>query len=35
MSEFGCGMKFSHKEREDILINASDYIGQDCRNKIL
>ena len=26
--EFGCGMRFSHKEREDILINASDYIGQ-------
>ena len=25
---FGCGMKFSHKEREDILTNASDYIGQ-------
>ena len=25
---FGCGMKFSHKEREDILINASDYIGK-------
>jgi len=26
--EFGCGMKFSHKEREDILINASDYCGE-------
>ena len=26
--EFGCGMKFSHEEREKILINASDYIGQ-------
>ena len=25
---FGCGMKFSHLEREDILVNASDYIGQ-------
>jgi len=25
---FGCGMKFSHKEREDILTNASDYIGK-------
>ena len=26
--EFGCGMKFSHKEREDILTNATDYIGK-------
>jgi len=25
---FGCGMKFSHAEREDILTNKSDYIGQ-------
>jgi DNA ligase-1 len=25
---FGCGMKFSHDERENILTNASDYIGQ-------
>ena len=25
---FGCGMKFSHQERKNILINASDYIGQ-------
>ena len=26
--EFGCGMKFSHKEREEILTNATDYIGK-------
>jgi len=26
--EFGCGMKFSHEERENILINASDYVDQ-------
>jgi len=26
--EFGCGMKFSHEEREKILINASDYCGE-------
>lgn len=25
---FGCGMKFSHKEREDILRNKDQYIGQ-------
>ena len=25
---FGCGMKFAHKEREEILANKSDYIGQ-------
>jgi len=25
---FGCGMKFSHKEREEILLNKDDYIGQ-------
>jgi len=25
---FGCGMKFSHKEREDILANKDKYIGQ-------
>lgn len=25
---FGCGMKFSHKEREEILVNKADYIGQ-------
>jgi len=25
---FGCGMKFSHKEREEMLINKSDYIGK-------
>jgi len=25
---FGCGMKFSHKEREDILNNKADYIGK-------
>ena len=25
---FGCGMKFSHKEREEILQNKQDYIGQ-------
>jgi len=24
----GCGMKFSHKEREEILKNKSDYIGK-------
>ena len=24
---FGCGMKFSHKEREEMLTNKSDYIG--------
>ena len=27
-STFGCGMKFSHEERENILINAFDYIGK-------
>jgi DNA ligase-1 len=26
--EFGCGMKFSHEEREDILANKYEYIGQ-------
>ena len=25
---FGCGMKFSHKEREEILTNKSQYIGK-------
>ena len=25
---FGCGMKFSHAEREEILINKADYIGK-------
>lgn len=25
---FGCGMKFPHKEREEILINKKKYIGQ-------
>lgn len=25
---FGCGMKFSHAERKEILNNKSDYIGQ-------
>jgi DNA ligase-1 len=25
---FGCGMRFSHKEREEILTNRYDYIGQ-------
>jgi len=25
---FGCGMKFSHKEREEILKNKENYIGQ-------
>jgi ATP-dependent DNA ligase len=25
---FGCGMRFSHKEREEILINKEDYIGE-------
>lgn len=25
---FGCGMKFSHEEREQILLNKSNYIGQ-------
>ena len=25
---FGCGMKFSHKEREEILTNKKDYIGR-------
>jgi len=25
---FGCGMKFSHKERENMLINKTDYIGK-------
>lgn len=25
---FGCGMKFSHSEREEILKNKSEYIGQ-------
>ena len=25
---FGCGMKFSHKEREEILVNKANYIGQ-------
>ena len=25
---FGCGMKFSHKERQEILENKSKYIGQ-------
>ena len=25
---FGCGMKFSHKEREEMLVNKADYIGQ-------
>ena len=25
---FGCGMKFSHKEREEILTNKVDYIGK-------
>jgi ATP-dependent DNA ligase len=25
---FGCGMKFSHEEREEMLINKADYIGQ-------
>ncbi len=27
-NEFGCGMKFSHKEREEILLNKSNYIGK-------
>jgi len=27
-STFGCGMKFSHEERKNILVNASDYIGK-------
>lgn len=26
--EFGCGMKFSHAERERILIEKKDYIGE-------
>ena len=25
---FGCGMKFSHAEREEILINKENYIGK-------
>ena len=25
---FGCGMKFSHAEREEILINKEHYIGK-------
>ena len=25
---FGCGMKFSHAEREEILKNKSNYIGK-------
>jgi DNA ligase-1 len=25
---FGCGMKFSHKEREEILVHKDDYIGK-------
>lgn len=25
---FGCGMKFSHSQREEILFNKSDYIGK-------
>ena len=25
---FGCGMKFSHKEREDILSNRESYLGK-------
>jgi DNA ligase-1 len=25
---FGCGMKFSHKEREEMLANKADYIGK-------
>lgn len=25
---FGCGMKFSHKKREEILINKNNYIGK-------
>lgn len=25
---FGCGMKFSHSEREEILLNKKDYIGK-------
>lgn len=25
---FGCGMKFSHAEREEILVNKEKYIGQ-------
>lgn len=25
---FGCGMKFSHSEREEILLNKKEYIGQ-------
>lgn len=25
---FGCGMKFSHAEREDILKNKTDYLGK-------
>ena len=25
---FGCGMKFSHKEREEILANKNQYIGK-------
>lgn len=25
---FGCGMKFSHKQREEILLNKEQYIGQ-------
>ena len=25
---FGCGMKFSHKERKEMLINKADYIGK-------
>ena len=27
-NSFGCGMKFSHAEREEILINKENYIGK-------
>ena len=27
-TQFGCGMKFSHDERKNILVNATDYIGK-------
>jgi DNA ligase-1 len=28
LNTFGCGMRFSHKEREEILANKEDYIGK-------
>lgn len=28
ISTFGCGMKYSHKEREEILANMQNYIGK-------